>query len=54
MKYFIDKLKPPSDTRDTYTAKISCSTHYHCITIHGSMDECTDRVIKIIEALNRE
>ena len=49
-KFYIENVKINDD--NIMSIILSSNKHYECIIIHGSRDEATNRMIKILTALN--
>ncbi len=54
-KYYIESLttKGSAGGEDIGKAVISCPNHRECIVVLGDKESLTDRVIAVIEGLNR-
>jgi hypothetical protein len=50
--YYIESLALNEEDGGMYTAIISSSRHKECIEVYGNAFECTQRAIKIVDALN--
>ena len=53
--YFLEDIdRSTSKDSDVHIATISCYDHRRCIEIYGTDDVLTERVVKVLEGLNRK
>jgi len=51
-KYYIDEIKLQDEENDLAIGYISCRDHGRCIRIYADNYELTQKLIKIVNALN--
>jgi len=51
-KYYIEEIKLSDENNDLATGYISAQNHGRCIRVYGNNFELTQKLIKIINALN--
>jgi len=52
--YYLEDIKrSESDDNDIHVAIISTYDHLACVKVYGTDDQLTDRLIKVLEGLNR-